>query len=152
MTSETVGSLAVVAVAVDDLAAATRRLGNGFASEARAEIAEALRGALRQQDLCSPWREDLVVAIVPGVDVEQAPSLRLRVQRAISELRLVTHAGEEIRLAFQVASACTPEDGASEADLLAAVERRLAHSRPPRPDSPEGVAARLHAAVPIHSN
>jgi GGDEF domain-containing protein len=143
----------VVAVAVDELAAAAGQIAEGFAAEARAEVAEALRAAVRRQDICTPWQEHLVIAVLPGVNRQQTPALRLRVQRALSEIRIVTHAGEELPIGFQVASACAPEDGTSEADLLAAAERRLAQ-HPPAPTlaPPTGANAQLLAALPILSN
>lgn len=145
-------SLAVVVVAVDEIARAARQLGEGFESDARAEVAEALRAAVRRRDICTPWRDDRVVAVLPGVDLEQAPGLRWRVQRALSELRIITHAGEEVPLGFRVASACSPQDGASESDLLAAAEAQLARTRPASTSTPGSASSQLCAALPILHN
>jgi GGDEF domain-containing protein len=146
------GSLAVVAVAVDQMAAATRQLGDAFAAEARAEVAGALRAAVRRQDLCTPWRNQMVIAVLPGVDLSQTAALRQRVQRALSELRIVTHAGDEMSIGFRVASACAPADGTSEADLLDAAEKRLAEGRPRAIAPADDASARLCAALPILTN
>ena len=146
------GSLAVVAVAVDEIAAATNQLEEALASEARAEVAGALRAAVRRKDLCTPWRDQLVIAVLPGVELGQTAALRLRVQRALSELRIVTHAGEEISIGFRVASACSPVDGTSEADLLEAAEQRLAQERPSAMAPADDANARLCDALPILSN
>ena len=145
-------ALAVVAVALDEIAAAATQLGEGFALDARAEVAQALRAAVRRQDLCTPWRDNLMIAVLPGVDPHQAPALRLRVQRALSEIRIVTHTGEEHGIGFQVVSACAPEDGASEAELMSAAERRLARNRPASASPRTGTHAQLCAALPILSN
>ena len=146
------GSLAVVVVAVDQIAAATRQLGDAFAAEARAEVAGALRAAVRRQDLCTPWRDQMVIVVLPGVDLAQTAALRQRVQRALSELRIVTHAGEEMSIGFRMASACAPDDGASEAELLEAAEKRLAEARRRAIAPVEDTNARLCAALPILSN
>jgi GGDEF domain-containing protein len=145
-------SLAVVAVAVDQFAAATGQLGDALVSEARAEVAGALRAAVRRQDLCTPWRDHLVIAVLPGVDLDQTAALRQRVRRALSEIRIVTHSGEELSIGFRVASACAPMDGTSEADLLDVAEKRLAQDHPAASVPADATNARLCAALPILSN
>lgn len=148
-------AVTLVAIQVEALAGLGSRFGEGLGLQARAEVTDALRGALRAGDTCTPWGADRFVALLPGIDRQRAGGVLLRVQRALSSLTVLTRTGEEIRLQVQVASVCAPDDGASVGELLEAAGRHLEASRTASidGDDPRGdPAARLRQAIPLVLN
>ena len=87
------------------------------------EIAHILRDQLRKSDACVRYAGDEFIAILPGVEKEQAEHAIKRLQKTLDEHRIRVDEKHLIQVGISIGAASFPRDG-RDSDLLLAVADR----------------------------
>ena len=128
-------SLSVVLVSVISAQDLKAKYGLEPAAQVMREVEELLNGMVRKRagDLVMRWRYSDVLVVLAEATKEGVRTMADRLRQAL-EAHAFTASGQPVSLAFGVATATYPQDGATEKELLASVERQLA---------PDAVRARV---------
>jgi diguanylate cyclase (GGDEF)-like protein len=140
----TSGTLLVVDV--NDLKLVNDRHGHAVGDDVLREVADAIRGALREDDVCCRTGGDEFMILLPETDAQRAPYVMARLRAA------VIRAGSRRNLPISISVGCAtwPVDGRTAAALVEHadqgmyVEKRRLHGRarrkPPRPNAARRLA------------
>ncbi len=99
--------------------------GHHVGDQALREVADALRNALRQYDLCVRFAGDEFIVVISDCPPEHAELKRVELQQRIGAIEVDVQPGQRIRLAASAGAAVFPDDGQTYEALLADADRRM---------------------------
>jgi diguanylate cyclase (GGDEF)-like protein len=99
--------------------------GHQAGDRALREVAQVLRSALREYDVCARYAGDEFVVIVGDCDRTQAERRRHEIQEAVAALVFEPVPGRVVPLGISAGAATFPHDGVTADDLVAAADRRM---------------------------
>ncbi len=117
--------VALVVLDIDEFKQINDTYGHHVGDQALREVADALRAALRQYDLCVRFAGDEFIVVVSDCSREEAEAKRLELQARIGEIEIEVRPGVSIRLAASAGAAVSPHDGKTYEALLASADGRM---------------------------
>jgi diguanylate cyclase (GGDEF)-like protein/putative nucleotidyltransferase with HDIG domain len=119
--------LTMIVLDIDEFKRINDTWGHHVGDEALREVANVLRGALRQYDMCVRFAGDEFVVVISDCGRESAESKRLELQEQINtiEIEVEVYSGKRIQLKASAGAAVFPHDGRSYEELLAQADRRM---------------------------
>jgi diguanylate cyclase (GGDEF)-like protein len=117
--------LALIVLDIDEFKRINDTYGHHVGDQALREVADALRNALRQYDLCVRFAGDEFIVVISDCPPENAELKRVELQQRIGAIEIDAHPGQRIRLAASAGAAVFPEDGQTYEALLADADRRM---------------------------
>lgn len=117
--------LALVVLDIDEFKRINDTYGHHVGDQALREVADALRNALRQYDLCVRFAGDEFIVVIADCQRETAELKRLELQQRIGDIEVDVRPGARIRLSASAGVAVFPGDGQTYEALLAEADRRM---------------------------
>ena len=98
---------------IDEFKRINDTYGHHVGDEALREVADVLRGALRQYDMCVRFAGDEFIVVISDCGRESAESKRLELQERINaiEIEVEAYSGKRIQLNASAGAAVFPHDG-----------------------------------------
>lgn len=118
-------ALSVLLLDMDKFKEINDVFGHQAGDRALREVAQVLRAALREYDVCARYAGDEFVVILGDCDLVQAEKRRLEIQDAVSGLVFEPVPGQRVALGISAGAATFPHDGTTADDLVAAADRRM---------------------------
>lgn len=116
--------LAVLFVDLDDFKPVNDRFGHETGDEVLRQVAQAMRGALRDVDTLARVGGDEFVAVVEGVvDVDDAQAVAERLAAALAGPILAL--GHEVRVGASIGAAIYPDEAGTMTELMALADSRM---------------------------
>jgi diguanylate cyclase (GGDEF)-like protein len=119
------GSLSVLLLDMDRFKEINDEFGHQAGDRALREVAQVLRGSLREYDVCARYAGDEFVVIVGDCDLSQAERRRREIQDAVAAIGFEPLPGRRVPLGISAGAATYPQDGLAADDLLAVADRRM---------------------------
>jgi diguanylate cyclase (GGDEF)-like protein len=119
------GTLSVLLLDMDRFKEINDEFGHQAGDRALREVAQVLRAALREYDVCARYAGDEFVVIVGDCDLPQAERRRREIQDAVSALVFEPVPGRRVPLGISAGAATFPHDGLAAEDLVAVADRRM---------------------------
>jgi diguanylate cyclase (GGDEF)-like protein len=132
--------LSVLLLDMDRFKEINDEFGHQAGDRALREVAQVLRGALREYDICARFAGDEFVMILGDCDLSQAERRRRELQDAVANLPFEPEPGRSVTLSISAGAATYPLDGSSADDLIAVADRRMYQDKAARKNG-RGVAA-----------
>jgi diguanylate cyclase (GGDEF)-like protein len=119
--------LTMIVLDIDEFKRINDTWGHHVGDECLREVANVLRGALRQYDMCVRFAGDEFVVVISDCGRESAESKRLELQEHINgiEVEVEAYSGKRIQLKASAGAAVFPHDGRAYEELLAQADRRM---------------------------
>jgi diguanylate cyclase (GGDEF)-like protein/putative nucleotidyltransferase with HDIG domain len=117
--------VALIVLDIDEFKQINDSWGHHVGDQALREVANALRGGLRQYDLCVRFAGDEFIVVISDCSREGAEIKRLELQEAIGQIQIQVRPGVHLRLGASAGAAVFPYDGASYDEILAEADRRM---------------------------
>jgi diguanylate cyclase (GGDEF)-like protein/putative nucleotidyltransferase with HDIG domain len=117
--------LALIVLDIDEFKRINDTYGHNVGDQALREVADALRNALRQYDLCVRFAGDEFIVVISDCPPEHAELKRVELQQRIGAIEVEVHPGQRIRLTASAGAAVFPDDGQTYDALLADADRRM---------------------------
>jgi diguanylate cyclase (GGDEF)-like protein len=117
--------LSVLLLDMDRFKEINDEFGHQAGDRALREVAQVLRGSLREYDVCARYAGDEFVVILGDCDLNQAERRRREVQEAVAALPFEPVPGRHVALGLSAGAATFPTDGTTADDLVAAADRRM---------------------------
>jgi diguanylate cyclase (GGDEF)-like protein len=119
--------LTMIVLDIDEFKRINDTWGHHIGDECLREVANVLRGALRQYDMCVRFAGDEFVVVISDCGRESAESKRLELQEHINgiEVEVEAYSGKRIQLKASAGAAVFPHDGRTYEELLAQADRRM---------------------------
>jgi diguanylate cyclase (GGDEF)-like protein len=137
-------SLSVLLLDMDRFKEINDSFGHQAGDRALREVAQTLRAALREYDLCARFAGDEFVMILSDTDLDQAERRRTEIQAAVAALAFEPEPGHPVALNISAGAASYPGDGADAETLVAVADRRMYQDKAVRKTGPsESVEAPL---------
>lgn len=133
--------LALIVLDIDEFKQINDTYGHHVGDQALREVADALRGALRQYDLCVRFAGDEFIVVISDCAREAAELKREELQQRIGAIEIEVHPGLLLRLGASAGAAVFPYDGTTYEALLADADRRMYQDKSNR----RSVGARMSA-------
>ena len=118
-------ALSVLLLDMDKFKEINDLFGHQAGDRALREVAQVLRAALREYDVCARYAGDEFVVILGDCDLGQAEKRRLEIQESVGSLAFEPVPGQRVTLGIRAGAARFPHDGISPDDLAAAADRRM---------------------------
>jgi diguanylate cyclase (GGDEF)-like protein len=117
----------MIVLDIDEFKRINDTWGHHIGDECLREVANVLRGALRQYDMCVRFAGDEFVVVISDCGRDSAESKRLELQEQISgiEVEVEAYSGKRIQLKASAGAAVFPHDGRAYEELLAQADRRM---------------------------
>ncbi len=110
---------------IDEFKRINDSYGHNVGDQALREVADALKNALRQYDLCVRFAGDEFIVVIADCPRDNAELKRLELQQRIGEIEIGVAGGQRIRLSASAGTAVFPDDGTTYESLLADADRRM---------------------------
>jgi diguanylate cyclase (GGDEF)-like protein/putative nucleotidyltransferase with HDIG domain len=119
--------LTMIVLDIDEFKRINDTWGHHVGDACLREVADVLRSALRQYDMCVRFAGDEFVVVISDCGRETAESKRLELQEQISaiEVEVEVYSGKRIQLKASAGAAVFPYDGTTYEELLAQADRRM---------------------------
>jgi diguanylate cyclase (GGDEF)-like protein/putative nucleotidyltransferase with HDIG domain len=117
--------LALIVLDIDEFKRINDTYGHNVGDHALREVADALRNALRQYDLCVRFAGDEFIVVISDCPPETAELKRVELQQRIAAIEIDVRPGQRIRLSASAGAAVFPDDGQTYESLLADADRRM---------------------------
>lgn len=117
--------LALIVLDIDEFKRINDTYGHNVGDQALREVADALKNALRQYDLCVRFAGDEFIVVIADCPRDNAELKRLELQQRIGEIEIGVAGGQRIRLSASAGTAVFPDDGTTYESLLADADRRM---------------------------
>ncbi len=89
------------------------------------EVAQVVRGQLRDYDFLARYGGDEFVALIPDTDFEYVKDLCRRIEKAVSSFRMTFGEEEHASVGISLGSASFPKDGEQMHDLIAVADKAM---------------------------
>lgn len=89
------------------------------------EVADVVRGQLRDYDFLARYGGDEFVALIPDTDFEYVKDLCRRIEKAVSSFRMTFGEEEHASVGISLGSASFPKDGEQMHDLIAVADKAM---------------------------
>jgi diguanylate cyclase (GGDEF)-like protein/putative nucleotidyltransferase with HDIG domain len=119
--------LTMIVLDIDEFKRINDTWGHHVGDACLREVADVLRGALRQYDMCVRFAGDEFVVVISDCGRDSAESKRLELQEQIGaiEVEVEVYSGKRIQLKASAGAALFPHDGTTYEELLAQADRRM---------------------------
>jgi diguanylate cyclase (GGDEF)-like protein/putative nucleotidyltransferase with HDIG domain len=117
--------LTMIVLDIDEFKRINDTWGHHVGDECLLEVANVLRGALRQYDMCVRFAGDEFVVVISDCGRDSAESKRVELQEQIGRIEVEVYAGKRIQLKASAGAAVFPHDAKTYQELLAQADRRM---------------------------
>src|SRR5262245_6806466 len=119
--------LTMIVLDIDEFKRINDTWGHHIGDACLREVADVLRSALRQYDMCVRFAGDEFVVVISDCGRDTAESKRLELQEQIGaiEVEVEVYSGKRIQLKASAGAAVFPHDGRTYEELLAQADRRM---------------------------
>ncbi len=129
--------LSVLLLDMDRFKEINDSFGHPAGDRALREVAQLLRGTLREYDTCARFAGDEFVMILSDCDLDQAERRRGDIQAAVAALSFEPVPGQTVSLSISAGAASFPVDGPDAEALIAVADRRMYQDKASRRDGPQ---------------
>ena len=117
--------LTMIVLDIDEFKRINDTWGHHVGDDCLREVANVLRAALRQYDMCVRFAGDEFVIVISDCGRDAAESKRLELQEQIGAIEVEVYSGKRIQLKGSAGAAVFPHDGRTYEELLAQADRRM---------------------------
>ncbi len=117
--------LALIVLDIDEFKRINDSYGHHVGDQALREVADALRAALRQYDLCVRFAGDEFIVVISDCPRDNAELKRAELQERIAAIEIEVRQGHRLALSASAGAAVFPDDGTTYEALLADADRRM---------------------------
>lgn len=121
--------LAVLSMDIDDFGGVNRAHGHGVGDRLLAEIADVIKGQLRQMDMLARREADEFVAVMPTATAEAATVVSERIRAAVEAHRFTLRAGHTLQVSVSTGVACFPARGETADEILSAAQTEMLRNK-----------------------
>jgi diguanylate cyclase (GGDEF)-like protein len=122
-------TLSILLIDLDAFGRVNEEFGHPVGDKYLIGVSKVIRSQMRDRDTCIRYSGDEFVAILPGVDREEALQVAERIRRSVAEFSVEGRAGRRARLTVSVGHATFSLDGEVFEEMIAAADERMSHEK-----------------------
>lgn len=122
-------ALSILLIDLDGFGRINEEFGHPVGDKYLIGVSKVIRSQMRDRDTCIRYSGDEFVAILPGVEREEALQVAERIRRSVQEFSVEVRAGRRARLTVSVGHATFSLDGEAFEQMIAAADERMSQEK-----------------------